>query len=195
MGGNNTTTEREKLYEGYLTIEDYDGKEVIKYPNTIGAIIFDTIKEKYIFVEQTRATAESKTLEICAGKIDKNEEVEEALKREIIEETGYKVDKITHICDYYTSIGYSTEVMSLFYVEVSEKVGDGGGVDGEDISLVEVDKLGFGGNLLFDGVEGEVIPPYRLVDAKSIMAVNHVEHNRIMKDTIDVLTGAKIREF
>jgi ADP-ribose pyrophosphatase len=196
MEENNTTTEeRKKLYEGYLTIEDYEGKEVVKHPNTIGAIIFDTIKKKYIFVEQTRPAAEGKTLEICAGKIDKGEEVEEALKREIVEETGYKVDIINHIYDYYTAVGYSTEIMSLFYVEVSEKVGEGGGIDSEDISLVEVDKLGFGGNLLFEGGEGEMVPPYRLVDAKSIMAVNHVEHNRIMKDTIDVLTGGKIREF
>jgi len=191
----NKPIERKKLYEGYLTIEDYEGKEVIKHPNTIGAIIFDTTKEKYIFVEQTRAPAEGKTLEICAGKIDKGEETEEALKREIIEETGYKVDNINHIYDYYTAIGYSTEIMSLFYVEVSEKLSDGGGIDGEDISLVEVDKLGFGGNLLFEGTEGEMIPPYRLVDAKSIMAVNYVEHNKIMKDTIDVLTSSKIREF
>jgi ADP-ribose pyrophosphatase len=195
MTEENKTTEREKLYEGYLTIEDYDGKEVIKHPNTIGAIIFDTVKEKYIFVEQTRAPAEGKTLEICAGKIDKGEETEEALKREIIEETGYKVDTINHIYDYYTAIGYSTEIMSLFYVEVSDKVGEGGGIDSEDISLVEVDKLGFGGNLLFEGAKGEMVPPYKLVDAKSIMAVNHVEHNKIMKDTIDVLTGGKIREF
>lgn len=196
MAEENNTIEREVLYDGYLTIEDYEGKEVVKHPNSIGAIIYDTVKKKYIFVEQTRPAAEGKTVEICAGKIDKGEEVEEALKREIIEETGYKVDEINHIYDYYTAIGYCTEIMSLFYVEVSEKIGEGGGTDeDEDITLVEVDNLGFGGNLIFKGEEGEMIPPYRLVDAKSIMAVNHVEHNKIMKNTVEVLTEAKFRTF
>ena len=121
------------LYDGYLKIEQREGKyEVIKSANAVGAIIYDTAKKKYIFVEQTRPAVEGKTVEICAGKIDEGENPEEALKREIIEETGYKVDEINHIYDYYSAIGYSTEIISLFYVEVSEKIGEGGGTDEDE---------------------------------------------------------------
>jgi ADP-ribose pyrophosphatase len=192
----NKTLENKVLYDGYLTIEERGGREVIQSANAVAAVIYDTVKEKYIFVEQTRPSVEGKTVEVCAGKIDEGENPEEALKREIIEETGYKVDEISHIYDYYSAIGYSTEIISLFYVEVSEKIGEGGGTDEhEDITVVEVDDLGFGGNLIFKGENGEMVPPYRLIDAKSIMAVNYVEHNRIMKDTVEVLTDAKFKTF
>jgi len=183
------------LYDGHFSILEKMGQEIVKVNNAVGAVIYDTKKQKYIFVEQNRPSVDGKTVEICAGGIDMGETVEEALKREVLEETGYKVDTMDHICDYYPSVGYSQEIMSLFYVEVSEKIGDGGGIGDENIIIVEVDDLGYGGNLIFKGDNGELIPPYKLIDGKSIIAVNHIEHNNILKNTIKVLTDAKFKTF
>jgi hypothetical protein len=138
-------------------------------------------------------------IEIVAGSLDiEGEKPEEALKREIVEEMGYKVDLINHLKDFYMTPGGCTEVTSLFYVEVSEKIGEGGGIDHENITVVEVDYLGAMGTLFWNmDIEngGQMIPPYQLIDAKSIVAVSMVETNRILGDMADVLTQAKMRSM
>lgn len=203
-------TDREITYEGYvnvekLTIKNKDkviDREVLRTGNATSAIIYDTVKKKYIFVEQYRAGAEGVMVEIVAGKIDEDETPAQAIKREIMEETGYKVDTMNHIKDFYTSPGRTDEIMSVFYVEVSDQINEGGGLGDEDISIVEVEQIGMGGRLFFqdpmnmemtEGVEQKMLPPYQLIDAKSLIAVMWREYNTTLKDMADVITQAKIR--
>ena len=204
-------TEREVVYDGYvkmekITIKNGDKeikREVLKTGNSVSAIIKDTVKNKYIFVSQYRPGAEGLMLEIVAGKIDTGENPEEAIKREIMEETGYKVDYYNHIYDFYYSPGVSTEICSLFYVEVSDKINEGGGIDGEGITLVEVEKLGLNGKLFFNDPmadlsqisENKFMPPYQLIDAKSIIAVNWMETTNTLKEMSEVITQSKIRSL
>jgi ADP-ribose pyrophosphatase len=189
------TKNKELIYNGFITVEKIDDKEIVKVRNGVGAIIYDTVKNKYIFIEQYREPVEGKMVEICAGKIDEGEDDIEAIKREVIEETGYKCDKITPLTQFYVSPGYSTEVISLFYVEVSERISDGGGIEDEDIKIIEVDKLGFGGNIFLGEEEGMLSTPYQLIDAKSILAVNFIEHNKVMKDVVNILTDSRLRSI
>jgi len=139
-----------------------------------------------------------------AGGIDKGEKPEQAIKREIMEETGYKVDYVKHISDFYASPGKTSELISLFYCEVSEKVNEGGGIGDERISVVEVEKLGLNGRLFLQdpsnpdmefGVENKMIPPYQLIDAKSLIAVMWLEKSNVLKDMADVITQAKLRSL
>jgi ADP-ribose pyrophosphatase len=203
-------TNRETVYDGYVKVEKVTIKtedseidrEILKTGNAVAALIYDTIKEKYIFVEQYRAGAEGVMVEIVAGKIDEGETPEQSIKREIMEETGYKVDSIVHIKDMYTSPGRIDEVMTIFYVEVSEQVNEGGGIGDEKISIVEVEQLGMGGRIFFQdpmnmemmpGQEQKMLPPYQLIDAKSLVAVMWREYNSVLKGVADVITQAKIR--
>ena len=156
--------------------------------NLVSSILYNTDTEKYIFVEQEREAVEGKTVEIPSTIVEEGETAEEAVKRCIAELAGYKVDETDVIMEFYVSPESTNNVTSIYYTEVSEIIN-------EDANTVEVDDLGYGGNLIFKGEEGEMVPPYRLIDAKSILAVNHVEHNRIMKDTVDVLTQAKLKTF
>jgi ADP-ribose pyrophosphatase len=189
--------EKETVYMGTIfdIVKDSKEHQFIKTPPGVAAMVYDTVKDKYIFVEQYRGAVDGKMLEIVAGKIDKGETPEEAVKREIVEETGYKVDRVDLLQEFYSCPGMMDEVVSLFYVEVSERIDEGGGVDDEEIKVVEVDKLGYGGNIFMESGEGDMTPPYRVIDAKTIIAINHVEHNKVMKDTVDVLTQAKLRTF
>lgn len=204
--------EKETLYEGHNKLEMWtvseDDKEykreVLNCGNVVAAIVKDTKKNKFIFVEQYRPATEGIMVEVVAGKIDKGEKPEESIKREIMEETGYKVDTISPIMDFYTAPGITNEVVSLFYVEVSEKVNEGGGIDDENISIVEIETLGLGGKIFpqdpFNsemkmGEEGKIIPPYQLIDAKSIIAVMWYEKNKVLKDMADVITQAKLRSL
>ncbi len=204
--------DKKELYNGFVklnevTISDGDSeftREVIDTTNSIAVVIYDTQKKKYIFVEQYRAGADGLMLEVVAGAIDGGETQEEAAKREIMEETGYKVDIINHIKDFYITPGRANEIVSLFYCEVSERVNDGGGIGDENIGIVEVEKLGLGGRLFFTDpdlsklsvTEQETTkPPYQLIDAKSLIAVMWLEKNNILKDMAEVITQAKIRSL
>jgi nudix-type nucleoside diphosphatase (YffH/AdpP family) len=208
---NHQITEKKTLYKGFSNLEEYTVKmgdveykrEVLVVPNAVAAIIYDTVKKKYIFVEQYRAAVEGVMVEVVAGCIDEGEKPEQALKREIMEETGYKVDFTKHISDFYSTPGKTSELTSLFYCEVSERVDVGGGIDDEYVSVVEVEKLGLNGRLFFDdplkdfetGVDNKLIPPYQLIDAKSLIAVMWLEKSNVLKDMADVITQAKLRSL
>ena len=75
-------------------------REVFERGNSVAGIVYDTVKEKYIFVKQWRPGAEGDMIEIVAGSLDvEGEKPAEALKREIVEEMGYKVDLINHLIE------------------------------------------------------------------------------------------------
>lgn len=209
---NNEIIDSEVVYDGYTKLEKLKIKtekgeidrEVLRMGNSVSAIIKDTKKNKYIFVSQYRPGADGLMVEIVAGAVDKNEKPEEAIKREVMEETGYKVDFINHVNDFYTSPARTDEIMSLFYIEVSEQVNEGGGINDETIEVVEVEKLGLGGRLFFKdphdlgvkmGEEEKIMPPYQLIDAKSLIAVMWLENNDTLKNMSEVITRAKLRSI
>lgn len=81
-------------------------------------------------------------LEIPAGSVEKDEEPEKCIQREVMEELGYNITKPKLLNSFYTSPGASTERIFLFYAEVSknDKTGKGGGNEreAEDIQLVKI---------------------------------------------------------
>lgn len=154
-----------------LTVKTKKGSEVKRQVvtrfNAVAGIVYDTKRDKYIFVSQWRPGSATDLLEIVAGTLDiPGEEPREAMEREILEEIGYKVDLIKLIDECYMSPGGSTEVISIYYVEVSEKIAEGGGAahEHEEIDIIEMD---------FDELKST-----RFKDAKTIIAVNWVKTNR-----------------
>ena len=81
-------------------------------------------------------------IEIIAGMIDRGEQPEASIRREIEEELGYRADHIEHIATFYVSPGGSSERIWLYYAEVGEAghVSAGGGLAGEheDIRVVSI---------------------------------------------------------
>ena len=197
-------TNRETKYSGKFKIEeltishgDEEFKtEVFDRGNSVAALVYNTETEKYLFVEQYRSGAEGLMIEIVAGKVEEGEKTQEAIKREIVEELGYKADTIIHISDFYMSPGGSKEIMALFYVEVSEKIGEGGGIDNENIKVIEVVDLGMNVNLFFEfPEEGDVMPPYKLIDSKSLMAVSWHMQNKMMKSLWETIGDFKMKSL
>ncbi|KAI8425418.1 hypothetical protein MSG28_007165 [Choristoneura fumiferana] len=80
-------------------------------------------------------------LEVCAGIMDKNKEVEEIAKEEVLEECGYDVplEKIEKVISYRSGIGVQAALQTLFFCEVTDdmKTERGGGVEDEIIEVVE----------------------------------------------------------
>ncbi|MEK6479845.1 GDP-mannose pyrophosphatase NudK [Catalinimonas sp. 4WD22] len=79
-------------------------------------------------------------IETCAGLLDKDNP-EDCIKKEVEEETGYRVDKVEKVFEAYMSPGSVTEILYFFLAEYSEdmKVNDGGGLakEQENIEVLE----------------------------------------------------------
>jgi ADP-ribose pyrophosphatase len=119
---------------------------VFERNDSVAAVVLNTDTKRLIFTRQFRAPAYEKgpgwITEILAGMIDPNESPEEALHREVFEESGYRVRVSRHITTFYVSPGGSSERILLYYVEVDDTTldGSGGGLAGEDedIQLTEM---------------------------------------------------------
>lgn len=83
-------------------------------------IIIAEIYNKLIMVDEYRIAINKSLLQFPAGKIESWESPEAAAKREMLEETGYKVEKIDKIGFFYSSPQFSDEIFHLFYAKVSE---------------------------------------------------------------------------
>ncbi|TET92895.1 MAG: NUDIX hydrolase, partial [Desulfobacteraceae bacterium] len=82
----------------------------INHPQAAAIVPFVSDKE-IIMVKQYRYALKRETLEIPAGKIDKGESPEECIKRELVEETGFKAKFIKWLYTYAPAIGYSNELI------------------------------------------------------------------------------------
>lgn len=161
---------RRNRYKGYYTVDELSVKtkngdtvkrEVVIKHDAVASIVYDTKKNKYIFVSQWRPGTNSNIIEIAAGTLDVDgEDPKDAMIREIEEELGYKTDKIQLLEDCYMSPGGSTESIKIYYSEVSEKIGEGGGLENEDIDIIEMN-LNEISNTLFK-------------DAKTIIGLSHI---------------------
>lgn len=126
---------REKAYDGYfkiykLTVEQQGHtftREQFDRGDAVAALVFDTEKQQYILTKQFRVGSESELVEVVAGMVDKGEQPEESITREIEEETGYHVDRLQHLHTFYSSPGGTTERVMLYYAEVTKQNGAGGG--------------------------------------------------------------------
>lgn len=88
-------------------------REIVVHPETI-AVLPILPDGRIVFVRQFRKAAERVLLEVPAGGIDEGETPEEAVRREMKEETGYGVGSLQRLCAFYTSPGFTTEFMYLF---------------------------------------------------------------------------------
>lgn len=142
---------RENVFNGYYRLDQLEIKsqksdkvsqrEQFIVPNSVGILVYNTAKKKIILVRQFRVGPEKEVTEIVAGKIDKDEiDPIETARREVLEEVGYSIDKLTEIHRFYTCPGPVTECMQLYYAEVSIKKEKGGGVEeeNEEIEILEM---------------------------------------------------------
>lgn len=134
-------------------------REQFQTPNSIAVLVHNPSRKKVILVEQFRLGPEKPLTEIVAGKIEeKDDDIEETARREVLEEVGYRVDQLEKIHAFYPTPGPITEYMTLFYAQVSQKVAQGGGLasENEEIEVIEMSEAEF---LAFD-----------FFDAKSLIA-------------------------
>ena len=110
-----------KLYDGKivkLSLKEYEFNNTKIYREVInhnGGVCVVAVKDDNIFlVKQYRHAAESYTLELPAGCIEKGETPFESISREIQEEIGYKANKIELLGSFYPTPGYSNELIHIY---------------------------------------------------------------------------------
>ena len=95
-----------------------------------------------ILVEQYRVPIGARCLELPAGLVGDEEEGEEAAVaaiRELEEETGYRAERAVELGRFHASPGMTSEGFTLLRAEGLTRVGEGGGVAGEDIEVHRVE--------------------------------------------------------
>lgn len=96
-----------------------------------------------ILVEQYRVPLGRATIELPAGLIGDGddtagEDPAMAAVRELEEETGYTAARMEVVGEFYSSPGMVSESFTLLRAHGLTKIGPGGGVDGEDITVHRV---------------------------------------------------------
>ena len=142
MSSNFKVTNKKNLYDGFFKMNEislkykkYDGswsneikRELFGGAQVSAVLPYDPIKKKIVLIQQFRPGTISKNTnnylnEIVAGIIDAGESPEIAAKRECLEETGYKIKKLTPIQGYFPAPGSSESFYHLFLGEVDSKNG------------------------------------------------------------------------
>lgn len=112
-------------------------------------------------------------IEACAGLLDRDN-LEDCIRRETEEETGYQVKDVRKIFEAYMSPGSVTEILHFFIAEYSRemKVAEGGGLEHEQENI-EVLEMGIDEAMAM--VENGGIR-----DAKTIMLLQYVKLRQIL---------------
>ncbi len=101
-------------------------------------IIAVTPDDDVLFVEQYRVPLAARTIEMPAGLVGDdhaNDTLEAAARRELIEETGWRADHVEVLLVGPTSSGMSSERIAFVRATGLARVGAGGGIGDEDITV------------------------------------------------------------
>lgn len=173
-----------KIEEAHLRFEQFNGEMSplvrrlsLERGNSVAVLVFNRTTDKLILISQFRYPTYKNnhgwTIEVIAGMVDPGETPEESARREVQEETGLNIDVFEHIAAFYPSPGGSSELINLYYSEVSgeqAKYQETGGIlsSGEDIKVIELTLV----EALAKIKTGDIL------DAKTIIGIYWLENRR-----------------
>ena len=134
------------MWEGRYISAVRDGRwEYVRRARNIRAVVIlaETNAGEVVLIEQHRVPIGRRCLELPAGLIGDDDggaddTVEAAAARELIEETGYRPERVERLGDFFSSPGMVAEGFTLVRASGLTRVGEGGGIDGEDIVVHHV---------------------------------------------------------
>lgn len=139
-------SERTVLAAGrHLRFVVEEGWEYVERPRVSGiaVIVAVTREDRLLLVEQYRRPVGGRVLELPAGLAGdvaghEGEDLADAARRELLEETGYEAGTMTPLAQGPPSVGVTSEVVTFFRAEGLRKAGPGGGDGTEAIVVHEV---------------------------------------------------------
>jgi ADP-ribose pyrophosphatase len=174
------TLSSETIYNGKIInvqldeVELPNGKtskrELVYHPGAV-AVIALTKEGRMLMVRQFRKPLERSIVEVPAGKLEKGENPEECARRELEEETGYRSENMSHVASFYTSPGFSDELIHLYFTdELTE--GQQNTDDDEFVELMAV--------TLEEALE--LVRQKEIYDAKTVYAVQYWQLRKNLRD-------------
>lgn len=155
-------------------------REVYDRGNGATILLYNKINKTVILTRQLRiptymnGNETGMMIEACAGLLDKDNP-EDCIRKEVEEETGYKINDVQKIFEVYMSPGSVTEIIYFFIGEYHKemKINEGGGLahEQENIEVLEY---------LFDDAYN-MIATGEIKDAKTIMLLQYAKINNIYK--------------
>ncbi len=147
---------KKTIAEGkFLRFVNDDSWEYVERTNctAVAAIVAVTPEDELLLTEQYRKPLGRKVIELPAGLVNdredtsgtsfkslsnKPETIEEAAKRELLEETGYTAEGMIFLTEGPSSSGLSSEVQTLLMAKGLRKFSEGGGIGLENIIVHKV---------------------------------------------------------
>jgi ADP-ribose pyrophosphatase len=130
-----------------------------------GSAVLFVKDNKVALVKQFRYVYGKELYEIPAGKVNKGEDHMISAARELEEETGYRTNKLVHLCDIYPTPGYTDEIIHIYFADSGEYVGqkldDGEFLNYQFVDIKEVV------NMIDNG---------EICDAKTVVAIYKYLH-------------------
>ena len=135
---------------------------ILEHPGAAAAIPL-LPGNRILMIKQYRAAAGRVTLEIPAGKLEPGETPEESIRRELVEETGYRAGRLEHLRSYYPSLGISDEIIHIFQADDLTPAGEPSGDEtGLETVILTLDEL------------RQKIEAGEILDSKTIIAVREL---------------------
>src|SRR5689334_3125753 len=159
-------TQRRRLFDDFFKIDELmvahqknDGttssvqrRLVFERGDSVAVLLFNRDRNTIVLVEQFKVpalvarrrdepiTTDGWLVETLAGMIDAGETPQTAAIRETLEETGYRIATPELIGRFFASPGGTSERVFLYFAEVgdTDRVSAGGGIEDEDVKVLEV---------------------------------------------------------
>ena len=154
-------------------------REAYDRGNGAAILLYNSKKGNVVLTRQFRmptyvnGNEDGMMIEVCAGLLD-GDHPEDCIKKEVEEETGYKVENVQKVFESYMSPGSVTEILHFFIGEYAAdmKIGEGGGVEdeSENIEVLEMDFI----------KALELIKTGEIRDSKTIMLLQYAQINKLM---------------
>ena len=129
----------------FLRLVDRDGWSFVERANARAVVVIVplTAERRLLFVEQYRVPLGCKVIEFPAGLVGdepghEQEDLIEAARRELVEETGYLAATMRLVSTSATSPGMTSDLVRFILAADLTKVGPGGGTPSENIRVHEV---------------------------------------------------------
>ena len=160
-------TSKKTVFKGRYKIDEYtfdfdraagkgrltDVKRLVfERGDSAAALIHDVERDVIVLAEQFRIATYDKwpgyILEAMAGSVEEDEEPEDCIRREMMEEVGYRAGHLTLVSQGYVSPGSSSERIFLYYAPVMtadlvNPKASGLAAEKEDVKRVEFSREDF----------------------------------------------------
>lgn len=91
-------------------------REIVIHPGAV--VVLPLLNaDEIIFIRNYRIAVNKVLLELPAGTLEPQELPLETAKRELVEETGYECSEIEFLTKFYTTPGFSNELMHVFFAK------------------------------------------------------------------------------